>query len=558
MIEKEKIEEIKQRADIVDVVGRYLQLKKVGKNYRALCPFHAEKAPSFYVNQEKGIYYCFGCKKGGNAISFLMEYEHLDFPDAVKKLARDLGIEIDTTRGLKHRELYEANETAAQFFTAALTREVGAKGRAYLKARGIDEGKVVDFRLGYAPVSGGLIAFAKGKGIPVARLTEAGLVSSNRELFFNRLIFPIFSVSGRIIGFGGRALDERGTPKYLNSPETPIFHKGEVLYGIAQAKEEMRAKNEAVLVEGYFDLLTPFQAGIRNICAPLGTSLTEHQALLVSRYARKVTIIFDGDLSGIKAALRAVGLLINAQVDVHVAVLPEACDPDEFIRERGSQELLVIIRDAPDFFQFYKQAVTVNTVEQEITLIKDLLQIVSTIQDPIRFDRYAKTISRVFEIPESVISRELQKKGRTVAAAAPPKPAAALRSKTGISPEARLMSLILSNKDHLPLARSILSVDDFNDPDLRAVYQALAAKADAARFDVTEVLIDSRVRDTLLSLIILEEKISEDEYIKALNNYKKRRVDQRRIQPKIADAIKRDDREALKKYQDFLRRGVGR
>lgn len=558
MIEKEKIEEIKQRADIVDVVGRFLPLKKVGKNYRTLCPFHAEKAPSFYVNQEKGIYYCFGCKKGGNAISFLMEYEHLDFPDAVKKLAKDLGIEIDTTQGLKFKELYEANEVAAQFFTTALTRDVGAKGRAYLKERRIDETKVAEFRLGFAPSSGGLIAFAKAKGIPVPRLTEAGLVSSNRELFFNRLIFPIFNLSGRIIGFGGRGLDDHAMPKYLNSPETPIFHKGEILYGIFQSKETMRAKNEAVLVEGYFDLLTPFQAGIHNICAPLGTSLTEHQTLLISRYARKVTIIFDGDLSGIKAALRAVGLLINAQVDVHVAVLPETYDPDEFIRDRGAKELLDIIRDAPDFFHFYKGAVTVTNVEQEIALIKDLIQIISTIQDPIRFDRYAKTISRVFEIPETVINRELQKKGRATGPVAPKPLPAATRSKAGISPEMRLMSLILSNKDHLSLARSVLSVDDFYDPDLRAIYQALNAEADLSRFDITEVLVDSRVRDTLLSLIILEEKITEDDYIKALNNYKKRRVDQKRIQPKISEAIKQDDHEALKKYQEFLRKGVGR
>lgn len=559
MIDKEKIEEIKQRADIVEVVGRLVPLKKVGKNYRALCPFHAEKAPSFYVNPEKGIFYCFGCKKGGNAISFLMEFEHLDFPDAVKKLGRELGIDVDTSQDLKYRELYEANEIAAQFYSLALNREVGVRCKNYLIKRSIADATVTGFRLGYAPAAGGLVAFARNKGVLLSQLEAAGLAVKNREIFYNRLIFPIFNQAGRIVGFGGRVLEERVEPKYLNSPETPIFHKGDMLYGLYQAKETVRAKNEAILVEGYFDLLTPYQAGIKNICAPLGTALTENQAQLIARHARKVTIIFDADRSGIRAALRAVGLLINAQVDVHVCVLPDECDPDEYIREHGANEFLSLIKDAPDFFTFYKQTVTVRNVEDEVALIKDLIQIVSTIRDPIRFDRYVKMISRVFEIPESTINREFQLRGKSTLPVSAPKPASqTLRSRTSVSPEMRLMSLILSNKEYLPLARSLLAVDDFRDPDLRAVYQTLNARADTVHYDITELLLDSRVRDTLLSLIIMEEKISEGEYIKALNDYKLRQVDQRKIRPKIAEAIKKNDTEALRKYQEFLRKGVRR
>lgn len=559
MIDKEKIEEIKQRTDIVDVVSRFVPLKKIGKNYRALCPFHAEKVPSFYVNPEKGIFYCFGCKKGGNAISFLMEFEHLDFPDAVKKLGRELGIDVDTSQDLKYRELYEANETAALFYSQALNREVGIRCKNYLSKRSINESTIAGFRLGYAPAAGGLIDFAKNKGVLRSQLEAAGLVVKNREIFNHRLIFPIFNQAGRIIGFGGRGLEDHVEPKYLNSPETPIFHKGDILYGLYQAKETMRAKNEAILVEGYFDLLTPYQAGIKNICAPLGTALTENQAQLIARHARKVTIIFDADRSGIRAALRAVGLLINAQVDVQVCVLPDECDPDEFVRERGANEFLSLIKDAPDFFNFYKQTVTVRNVEDEVALIKDLIQIVSTIRDPIRFDRYVKMISRVFEIPESAINRELHLRGKSVMPVSAPGPAGrTLRSRTSVSPEMRLMSLILSNKEYLPLARSLLTADDFLDPDLRAVYQALNATTDTIHYDITELLLDSRVRDILLSLIIMEEKITEDEYIKALNDYKMRQVDQRRIRPKIAEAIKKNDMEALRKYQEFLRKSVRR
>jgi len=515
MIEKEKIEEIKRRTDIVDVITQYLPLKKVGKNYRALCPFHSEKTPSFHVSPEKGIYYCFGCQKGGNAINFLMEFEHLDFPDAIKKLARGLGIDIDTTHGLKYKEIYEVNELAAQFYSLALSREVGKRGQDYLKDRRIDAEKLKDFRLGYAPSSGGLINFVRGKGVGVPRLAEAGLLSTNRELFHDRLLFPIFNVSGRVIGFGGRALDDQIQPKYLNSPETPIFKKGDVLYGIAQTKETMRANNEALLVEGYFDLLTLYQAGIHYVCAPLGTSLTENQALLISRYAKKVNIVFDGDLSGIKAALRAIGILINAQVDVHVTLLPDEYDPDEFLRDRGAAELLQVAGRAPDFFHFYKETVKVESAEQEIALIKDLIQIIGRIQDPIRFDRYLKNISRVYDIPEDVIKRAMGQKPPERTSVKPKKP-----PKNPESPEVNLMALILNNMDHFNANRDILKPEDFRNPDLRKIYETLAAAKESADFDLNDFPIAAEVKSKMFQKMINEERIAPDEYNKALLNYK--------------------------------------
>jgi DNA primase len=515
MIEKEKIEEIKRRTDIVDVITQYLPLKKVGKNYRALCPFHSEKAPSFYVSPEKGIYYCFGCQKGGNAINFLMEFEHLDFPDAIKKLARGLGIDIDTTRGLKYKEIYEVNELAAQFYSSVLSREVGKRGQNYLKERRIDMEKLKDFRLGYAPSSGGLINFVRTKGVGVQRLAEAGLLSTNRELFHDRLLFPIFNVSGRVIGFGGRALDDQVQPKYLNSPETPIFKKGDVLYGIAQTKETMRANNEALLVEGYFDLLSLYQAGIHHLCAPLGTSLTENQALLISRYAKKVNIIFDGDLSGIKAALRAIGILINAQVDVHVTLLPDEYDPDEFLRDRGAAELLQVAGRAPDFFHFYKEMVKVESVEQEIALIKDLIQIIGRIQDPVRLDRYLKNISRVYDIPEDVIKRALGQKLPERTWVKPKEP-----PKNLTSPEVNLMALILNNMDHFNANRDILQPEDFQNPDLKKIYEALTAAKESADFDLNDFTIAAEIKSKMFQKMINEERITPDEYNMALLNYK--------------------------------------
>lgn len=547
MVEQDKIEEIKRRSDIVDLISQYVQLRKVGKNYRALCPFHSEKTPSFYVSPEKGIFYCFGCKKGGNAINFLMEYEHLDFPDALKKLAKNLGIDIDTTKGLKYKELYEVNEFACQFYTTALTKEIGKRGQNYLKERKTNMEKLKDFRLGFAPSAGGLVTFMRQKGVGVDRLNQAGLISMGREIFHDRLIFPIFNISGRVIGFGGRGIDDYIQPKYLNSPETPIFKKGDNLYGMFQSKEAMRNKSEAILVEGYFDLLSLFQGGIKNICAPLGTSLTEKQALLISRYARKVNILFDGDLSGIKAALRAIGLLINAQVDVYVTLLPEEFDPDEFVKEKGVDSLIELISTAQDFFKFYKSVVKTDTVESEVSLIKDLIQIISNIQDPIRFDRYLKYAVRVFNISEDVIKREMS--GR-LSTSKPPS------QKSVITPEERLIALILGNQEYLSRTKEILKPEDFCEEKVKKIYTLLLNDKDFDIYDLSEMKIDETLRDKLLSLIIKEEKLLEEEFIKALKDYKNLHIDKKIMKPKIIEAIKKGDKEALKKYQEILTRGI--
>ncbi|KPJ71122.1 hypothetical protein AMJ52_09045 [candidate division TA06 bacterium DG_78] len=542
MIEREKIEEIKRQTDIVSLISEYVPLKKVGKNYRALCPFHSEKFPSFYVNPEKGIYYCFGCKKGGNAINFLMEYEKMDFPDAVRKLAKNLGIEIDTTKGLKYKELYEVNEFACQFYSLCLSKDIGRRGQNYLTSREIILNKLKDFRLGYAPASGGLVTFMRQKGVSIERLNRAGLISMNHEIFRDRLVFPIFNLSGRIIGFGGRGIDDYMQPKYLNSPETPIFKKGSALYGLYQTKESMRTKNKALLVEGYFDLLSLYQKGFTNICAPLGTSLTEQQAILISRYTKRVNILFDGDMSGIKAALRAIGLFINAQVDVYVSSLPEELDPDTFIHQVGVDELNKVIESAPDFFHFYKDAVKVDTVEQEVALIKDLIQIISNIQDPIRFDRYLKHISHVFGINEDTIKREMEGKK-------PLREQKPIR-KLKVTQEERLMAMILNAKDHFPLAKEILSPDDFNQEDIKRLYKT-KLKNECFDIDDLSTAADESLREKMYSIIMKEEPVSKEAFLDALFRYKST-IEERRILAKIGQLSKNGDVKSMGEYRKKL------
>lgn len=543
MIEQEKIEEIKRQTDIVDLVSQYFPLKKLGKNYRALCPFHSEKTPSFYVSPEKGIFYCFGCKKGGNAINFLMEYEKMDFPTAVKSLAKRLGIEIETTKGLKYKDIYEANEIACQFYALCLTKTIGKRGQDYLVDRKIDIEKLQDFRLGYAPSSGGLLTYARQKGLSKQSLSKAGLISQSTssrslEVFRDRLIFPILNLSGRVIGFGGRSIDDQHKPKYLNSPETPTFKKGDILYGLYQAKKAMRTKNEAILVEGYFDLLSLFQRGINNLCAPLGTSLTEKQAMLVSRFAKKVNILFDGDLSGMKAALRAIGLLINAQVDVFVTSLPEDSDPDRFVNESGVDELKEAIESAVDFFHFYKKMSKPETVEQEVILIKDLIQIIGNINDPIRFDRYLKYASHVFDIPVETIKKTMG--GHTKF---PHKPV----RQTRIMPEEKLIAMILNMREHFAEFKSILVPEDFTVPGVRRLYRQLLDRGD---IDIDDALTsaDEDLRQKVYSIIMRGESVTKEALLESIERHKSS-VEETRIRTKISEARTKGDDVALTKYQ---------
>lgn len=545
MIENEKIEEIKRQTDIVGLVSQYIQLKKVGKNYRALCPFHSEKTPSFYVNPEKGIFYCFGCKKGGNAINFLMEYEKMDFPTAVKLLAKNLGIEIETTKGLKYKEIYEANEIACQFYALCLSKNIGKRGQNYLAERNIDIEKLQDFQLGYAPSSGGLVTYVRQNGVSKQALFKAGLISQSTssrslEVFRDRLIFPILNLSGRIIGFGGRSIDDQHRPKYLNSPETPIFKKGDILYGLYQAKKAIRTKNEAILVEGYFDLLSLFQQGIDNLCAPLGTSLTEKQAMLISRFAKKVNILFDGDLSGMKAALRAIGLLINVQVDVFVTSLPEDTDPDRFINESGVDVLKEAIESATDFFHFYKKLSKPETVEQEVVLIKDLIQIIGNINDPIRFDRYLKYASHVFDIPVETIKKAM---GRTDVT---DKPAALAKT----TPEEWLIAMILNLREHFAQIKSILVPEDFSESGVRRLYKQLLMREN---IDIDDALddVDKDLRQKIYAIIMTDEPVSKQVLLESVMLHKNR-VEKKRITAKISEAGARGDDAALAKYQKEL------
>jgi DNA primase len=349
MIPEQKIAEIRERASIAEVVGEYLTLKKSGRNHLGLCPFHAEKTPSFTVNEEKGIFHCFGCGAGGDVFHFLMRLEQLTFPEAVERLGRRFGIEIEreergrTEKDESREACFRVNQRAAAYFHQSLFSEAeGRRALEYLRHRGVDEKTARAFYLGYAPESGqGLARFLQREGIALSDAVKAGVLWEKRAGFYvgrfsGRLIFPILDASGRVVAFGGRVLGE-GLPKYLNSPETPVFHKSASLYGLFQAREAMRAADRVVVVEGYLDVLALAQFGLRSVVATLGTALTPQHVRILGRSTRNIVALFDGDEAGRQAAARSFEVFAEGGVWGRAAFLPRGTDPDSFVRAHGRE-----------------------------------------------------------------------------------------------------------------------------------------------------------------------------------------------------------------------------
>jgi len=422
MIPQNVIEDIRSRTDIVQLIGSYLDLKKAGRNFKALCPFHGEKTPSFMVNPEKQIYHCFGCGKGGNAFHFLMEYEGVGFIEAVERLAKDAGVDVNRyaaggDRKEKLEPYYRAVEFAARFYAKMLGEAQGAEAaRKYLERREIDPEIIEEFVLGFAP--SGWDAFyraAMDAGIPRDILLELNLImksrggSGYRDYFRNRVIFPIESLSSRFVGLAGRVLDD-SEPKYLNTMESPIYYKGKMLYGLNHSKEGIRKSGTAIIVEGYMDYLMLWKNGFRNVCAVCGTSFTQDQGRLLARYANRVYIINDGDRAGIRASVRAADELVIVGLDSNVIILPEGEDPDSFVRKKGAEELRNYMHSAPDYFAFLKKEALdgTRTTYRKTQVIRHLLETLSSVSDRVRLELYLQEVSSLFDVPVSTLRSGLK------------------------------------------------------------------------------------------------------------------------------------------------------
>ncbi|MFH0905105.1 MAG: DNA primase, partial [bacterium] len=412
---------IKSKIDIVDFIGKYIPLKKAGVNYKAVCPFHMEKTPSFMISPDKQIWHCFGCGRGGDVFRFVMEKEGVEFVEALKILADQAGVQLSKAplQGADTKKtLYSLNELAAKYFEKALIETAsGRKAKDYLVGRGLTLATITEFRIGYAPEGGkALVEFLRRREFSEADIEKAGLAIRKgnylQDKFVNRVMFPLCDNLGRAVAFTGRVLDPRALPKYLNSPETPIFHKSDVLYGIHLAKTHIQQSGQVILVEGQMDVISSHQAGIKNVVGVSGTALTPEQVKTLSRYAQDIVLALDADTAGGEATKRAVELAGEFDLGVKVALLGEYKDPDSAIKDSPDKWEQVVTAAVSVMDFYFSQAATgydLKNLEQRKLITRRLLPIINKLPDPVERDHYLKQLGRLVDVEPRILYDALQK-----------------------------------------------------------------------------------------------------------------------------------------------------
>ncbi len=433
MIDRETVDRIYAAANIVDIVGDFVTLKRKGVNYQACCPFHNEKTPSFVVSPSKGVYKCFGCGKGGNAVTFLMEHENVTYPEALKMVAKRYGIEVrekeltpeEERRNNDRESMFALNSWAADYFAHYLHHESEGMsvGMTYFRRqRGMTDATIEKFGLGFCPAKGDKMSqdalaagykeeFLVSTGLSLKRESDGSLF----DRFHDRVMFPVHNISGRIVAFGGRTLrTDKKVAKYQNSPESEIYSKKRELYGLYFAKKAIQQQDFAILVEGYTDVISMHQAGVENVVASSGTSLTTEQIRLLNRFTKNITVIYDGDSAGIHASLRGIDMILKEGMNVRVVLLPEPEDPDSFARSHTAAELQEYIRtNEQDFLAFKAKLLLEDAQDDPIkkaSLIGDMVQSVAQIPDSIQRAVYIKECARIMEIDEQILISEVARK----------------------------------------------------------------------------------------------------------------------------------------------------
>lgn len=435
MIDRDTVDRIYAVADIVDVVSEFVTLKKKGTNYQACCPFHSERTPSFVVSPAKGLFKCFGCGKAGNAVTFVMEHEKMTYGDALKYVAKKYGIEVqerelspeEAKRNDDRESMMVVSGWASDYFTGILrdTDEGLSVGMGYFRERGFTDATIRKFVLGYCPSKGDAMTTAALKaGYKEQFLIDTGLTIKREtggyyDRFTGRVIFPIHSISGRVIAFGGRILKKSDhTAKYVNSPESIIYSKSHSLYGLYQAKNAIVKENHCILVEGYTDVMRMHQTGIENVVASSGTSLTVDQIKLIARFTKNITVIYDGDPAGIKASLRGIDMILREGLNVRVVLLPAPEDPDSFARTRSSEEVKAFIEQhEEDFIRFKTRLLMADAGADPLkkaSLITEIVQSISEIPDPIIRSVFIKDCARTMDVDEQVLIGEVSRKRHSV------------------------------------------------------------------------------------------------------------------------------------------------
>lgn len=518
------LDEIQNKCDIVEIIGSYISLKRAGRNFKALCPFHKEKTPSFMVSSAKQIYHCFGCGAGGNVFSFIMKYEKVEFPEAVRTLAEKVGVELPrfTRREFEQStyagQIFKINELAASYYHSKLLKsEEGKRALDYLKRRDIKDETIAQAKLGFATAGWDeFINYAKHKGFELELLERAGLILPREEggyydRFRNRIIFPILDVKNRALAFGARVLDD-ALPKYINSPETEVYIKGRNLYGLNFSVAAVKEKDFCIIVEGYLDFLIPYQCGIKNIVATLGTSLTDTQVRLIKKYTKNVVMVYDGDQAGETASLRGLDLFVQEGLGVRIVSLPKGYDPDSFVRKEGPSEFSLLIDSAEDLFD-YKLGQLVSKYDAfsptgKTKICAEMLPTIAKVTNAVLKFEYIRRLAEGLQIKEEALLSELKKvkPDYTYELAddfLKEKPQGAMAEKI-------IIGLMLDEPEVIPEVKASLKSEDFADEGTRIIAEEIfKSYGDGKTLKPTQLI--NRLKDERLSRIVSEATSLTDE-----------------------------------------------
>lgn len=567
----EFLERLRAEVDIVSLISEYVNLRRSGKNFVGLCPFHQEKTPSFTVSPERRMFYCFGCHAGGDAISFMMKMEKLTFPEAVDVLARKLGLKVpQVSEEAKERKdiLFKVNELACSFYERCLHGPEGTKAKEYLLKRGVREETQKLFRLGYAPESGAFFEFMKEKGISPDILLKGGLISERggKELFRNRLIFPIMDLRGKVIAFGGRALDD-SQPKYLNTGQTSLFEKGRHLFAIHLAKKQISEIGNAIVVEGYMDAIACHQAGFQNVVASLGTALTRDQVALLSRFTKKVILAYDADLAGVMATLRSFELFGQMDMEVRVANLEGFKDPDDLLKSQKSGGFSKTISSSIPAFDFayekIRQRYDWKIPQEKKEGVLEILNLISTLDSPLDQEKYIKRLALDSGYGEDTLFLQLKKKGISPVSKSSKDKPPGLEEMEKIKPklppaEEACLKIIFEQPQMMAIAEKELQPDDFSHPQLKIFFQKSLERFKNGNVDVYNITFEAPEDVSLLARLLMDSRPRaeepEKELKKCILKMKRDRLirEQQRLSQEISTLERSGDTELYRKKLEEL------
>ena len=573
MIPEATLDQIQDRADIVEIISALVPLRRAGRNLKANCPFHQEKTPSFVVNPDKQIFHCFGCGAGGNVFSFLMKFEKKDFLEVVESLAERVGIEIpkeknrDAASSERWELLLKTHRLAQEFYHQFLLKHQEASdAREYLEKRGLSQKTIEDFKIGFAPESWDTLTAALRKQFPESLLEKSGLVLPRKEggfydRFRKRIIFPILDAKGQCIAFGGRVMDD-SVPKYLNSPETEIYVKGRHLYGLAQARSSIRELDAAIVVEGYMDVIGCVQAGVTNVVASLGTALTPDQVRLVKRQTQNVFILYDADKAGEMATQRGLELFLEEGMEIRIVRLPEGHDPDSYIRDAGIERFRAAMGAAQPLFDYrlalLKKQHGVATLDAKVKIANEMVKLFSRVRNEILVSAWTRALASELQLSETALQSETKKSKESAAnhyLTAPRVPETRPVSQEIRPAERLLLGLLLERPDLLRLAGGSLTAEEFENASVKKTFSRLRELAQAGREATVAHLInvfgeDEETGRLLTSASAEAERVTEKEkaFEDCLTWMRRSRLHGQReeLQTRILEAQKEGDHDRIR------------